>query len=53
MQMYPSLIIPDKGNLLYLQERFIFLIFDGRFHFGIYGNRKMLSYRNEFSVSAS
>lgn len=53
MQMYPALIIPDKGNLPYLQERFIFLIFDGRFHFGIYGNRKMLGCRDDFSVSAS
>lgn len=52
MQIYPALIIPDKGNLLYLQERYIFLIFDGRFHFGIYGNIKMLRYRDEFNVSA-
>lgn len=49
--MYPALIITDKDNLLYLQERF-FLMFDGRFHFGIYGNWKMLRSRDEFNVSA-
>lgn len=53
MQMYSSLIIPVKGNLLHLQEKFFFLIFDGRFHFGIYEKRKMLRYRDEFNVSAS
>lgn len=53
MQMYPALIIPVKGNLLHLQEKIIFLLFDGRFRFGIYGKRKVLRYRDEFNVSAS